>query len=133
MTNFEFTVSCYNAGYLIGFLVLRLNKTLSIPNFCKKKYYAHFCLSWCMYYLKRLKKGWFTLLRKTISIALGTNDHKQVFWWNPSIKDGVHRTENFVEIIPVFSIFSNFFKKKNIYIYIKAILCNFSVRLLKNF
>ena len=31
----------------------------------------------------------------------------------PSITDGVHRNENFVEIIPVFSTFSNFFKKKN--------------------
>ena len=30
---------------------------------------------------------------------------------NPSITDGVHRTENFVEIIPVFSTFSNFFKQ----------------------
>ena len=34
----------------------------------------------------------------------------------PSITDGVHRNKNFVEIIPVFSTFSNFFKKKNIYI-----------------
>ena len=50
----------------------------------------------------------------------------------PSITDGVHRNENLVEIIPVFSTFSNFFKKK-IYIYIKAILCNFSMRLLKCF
>ena len=32
--------------------------------------------------------------------------------WRPSITDGVHRNENFVEIIPVFSTFSNFFKKK---------------------
>ena len=31
---------------------------------------------------------------------------------NPSITDGVHCNENFVEIIPVFSTFSNFFKKK---------------------
>ena len=31
---------------------------------------------------------------------------------NPSITDGVHRNENLVEIIPVFSTFSNFFKKK---------------------
>ena len=30
----------------------------------------------------------------------------------PSITDGVHRNENLVEIIPVFSTFSNFFKKK---------------------
>ena len=37
--------------------------------------------------------------------------------------------ENFVEIIPVFSTFFNFFKKK----IIKAILCNFSMRLLKYF
>ena len=29
---------------------------------------------------------------------------------NPSITDGVHRNENFVEIIPVFSTFSKFFK-----------------------
>ena len=34
----------------------------------------------------------------------------------PSIRDRVHRNENFVEIIPVFSTFSNFFKKKK-YIY----------------
>ena len=31
---------------------------------------------------------------------------------DPSITDGVHHNENFVEIIPVFSTFSNFFKKK---------------------
>ena len=48
----------------------------------------------------------------------------------PSIRDRVHRNENFVEIIPVFSTFFNFFKKKRI---IKAILCNFSMRLLKYF
>ena len=30
----------------------------------------------------------------------------------PSITDGVHRNENFVAIIPVFSTFSKFFKKK---------------------
>ena len=32
--------------------------------------------------------------------------------FQPSITDGVHRNENFEEIIPVFSTFSNFFKKK---------------------
>jgi hypothetical protein len=32
----------------------------------------------------------------------------------PSITDGVHRNENFVEIIPVFSTFLNFFEKKKI-------------------
>ena len=32
---------------------------------------------------------------------------------HPSITDGVHRNENLVEIIPVFSTFLNFFKKKN--------------------
>ena len=57
---------------------------------------------------------------------------KRKYTFFPSRRDGVHRTENFVEIIPVFSTFSNFFKKK-IYIYIKAILCNFSMRLLKYF
>ena len=46
----------------------------------------------------------------------------------PSITDGVHRNENLVEIIPVFSTFSK--KKKEI---IKAILCNFSMQLLKYF
>ena len=30
----------------------------------------------------------------------------------PSITDGVHRKENCMDIIPVFSTFSNFFKKK---------------------
>ena len=30
----------------------------------------------------------------------------------PSITDGVHRNENFIKIIPVFSTFSNFFKKR---------------------
>mgnify|MGYP006863837727 CR=1 FL=1 len=48
-----------------------------------------------------------------------------------SITDGVHRNENFVEIIPVFSTFGYFFKKKKKII--KAILCNFSMRLLKYF
>ena len=51
--------------------------------------------------------------------------------YKPSITDGVHRNENLVEIIPVFSTFSNFFKKKKKMI--KAILCNFSMRLLKYF
>ena len=51
---------------------------------------------------------------------------------NPSITDGVHRKENLVELIPVFSTFSNFFKKKEKK-NIKAILCNFSMRLLKYF
>ena len=51
--------------------------------------------------------------------------------YQPSITDGVLRNENFVEIIPVFSTFSNFFKKKKKII--KAILCNFSMRLLKYF
>ena len=40
------------------------------------------------------------------------------------------RYEYFVAIIPVFSIFSKLFQKK---IIIKAILCNFSMRLLKDF
>ena len=31
-----------------------------------------------------------------------------------SITDGVHRNEHFVEIIPVFSSFSNFFKSEDI-------------------
>ena len=39
------------------------------------------------------------------------NDTKS---YNPSIRDRVHRNENFVEIIPVFSTFSNFFEKKKI-------------------
>ena len=37
------------------------------------------------------------------------------FLQHPSITDGAHRKENFVEIIPVFSTFSKIFKK--IYIY----------------
>ena len=57
--------------------------------------------------------------------------------FGPSITDRVHRNEKEVEIIPVFSTFSNFLKKKEKKI-IKAILCNFSMRLvvkifLKNF
>ena len=36
----------------------------------------------------------------------------KLFSVTPSITDGVHRNENLVEIIPVFSTFSNFFKKK---------------------
>ena len=31
--------------------------------------------------------------------------------YKPSITDGVHSNENFVEIIPVFSTFSNFFQR----------------------
>ena len=54
--------------------------------------------------------------------------------WIPSITDGVHLNENLVEIISVFSTFSNFFKKeKRKNIYIIAILCNFSMWLLKYF
>ena len=41
------------------------------------------------------------------------------------------RYEYFVAIIPVFSTFSKLFQKKKIII--KAILCNFSMRLLKDF
>ena len=52
--------------------------------------------------------------------------------WPPNvITREVIRCENFVEIIPVFSTFFNFFKKKKKII--KAILCNFSMRLLKYF
>ena len=51
--------------------------------------------------------------------------------FSPSITDGVHRKENFVEIIPVFSTFSKIFN--NNFFFIKAILCNFSMRLLKYF
>ena len=36
----------------------------------------------------------------------------KVYGFNPSITDGVHRNENFEEIIPVFSTFS---KKKKKY------------------
>ena len=44
--------------------------------------------------------------------------------FDPSITDGVHRNENFEEIIPVFSTFSNFLKK-NKKKYIKAIYVTF--------
>ena len=56
-------------------------------------------------------------------------------WCAPSITDGVHRNEKFMEIIPVFSTFSNFFKlfQKKKKKKLKAILCNFSMRLLKYF
>ena len=37
-----------------------------------------------------------------------------IFDFYPSIRDRVHRNENFVEIIPVFSTFFNFFKKKKL-------------------
>ena len=36
----------------------------------------------------------------------------QAYILPPSRRDGVHRTENFVEIIPVFLTFSKFKKKK---------------------
>ena len=97
--------------------------------------------------------SWLLLNRVTALIEFSTSmSHCQVQWhcenkicsncdevqlqqkvlWIPSIKDGVHRRENFVEIIPVFSTFSKIFNnnKKN---FIKAILCNFSMRLLKYF
>ena len=38
--------------------------------------------------------------------------HVTHYYASPSITDGVHRNENLVEIIPVFSTFSNFFKKE---------------------
>ena len=50
---------------------------------------------------------------------------------NPSITDRVHRNKNLALKKPVFSTFSNFLKKKKKII--KAILCNFSMRLLKYF
>ena len=49
---------------------------------------------------------------------------------SPSIRDRVQWKKNLALKQPVFSTFSNFFKKKKI---IKAILCNFSMRLLKCF
>ena len=73
--------------------------------------------------------AFFTLNFCFACLALLSKKSKQAI---PSITDGVHRTENFVDIIPVFSTFSNFFtkkEKKNI----KAILCNFSMQLLKYF
>ena len=51
----------------------------------------------------------------------GNYSRAETIWGNtiinvtPSITDGVHRNENLVEIIPVFSPFSNFFKKKTTY------------------
>ena len=62
-------------------------------------------------------------------------DHPAMFGLNvsPSITDGVHQKENFVEIIPVFSTFSKIFNNKKKKFFIKAILCNFSMRLLKYF
>ena len=69
-------------------------------------------------------------------IILQSNDYANsrclFYSFSPSITDGVHRNENFEEIIPVFSSFSNFFKQ-NKKKYIKAILCNFSMRFLKYF
>ena len=64
--------------------------------------------------------GWLAVLKTAKpNLSLATFEDK----W----RDGVHRNEIFEEIIPDFSTFSNF--KKNIYI--KAILCNFLMRLLK--
>ena len=60
--------------------------------------------------------GWLAVLKTAKpNLSLATFEDK----W----RDGVHRNEIFEEIIPDFSTFSNF--KKNIYI--KAILCNFSI------
>merc|ERR1712008_187014 len=69
---------------------------------------------------------WRQILVLKCSFAFG------VYGWSPSVTREVIHSENFVEIIPVFSSFFNFFKKKNKKI-IKAILCNFSMRLLKYF
>ena len=49
---------------------------------------------------------------------------------SPSIRDRVQCKKNLALKKTVFSTFSNFFKKKQI---IKAILCNFLMRLLKYF
>ena len=49
--------------------------------------------------------------------SLLTREQSVLFAFAPSITDGVHRNENVVEIIPVFSTFSNFFKKKKKKIY----------------
>ena len=51
-------------------------------------------------YVKAEKKEWTFLISKYVG---------------PSIRDRVHRNENFVEIISVFSTFSNFFEKKKNY------------------
>jgi hypothetical protein len=50
---------------------------------------------------------------------------------DPSIRDRVQCKKNLAIKKPVFSTFSNFFRKKKKII--KAILCNFSMRLLKYF
>ena len=40
------------------------------------------------------------------------NEQNKLFIATVRSTDGVHRNENFEEIIPVFSTFSNFFNKK---------------------
>ena len=63
-----------------------------------------------------------------LRVVLG-NCMNRFYVGNPSITNGVHRNENFVEIIPVFSNFFKTKKKK----YLKAILCNFSMPVTKIF
>ena len=56
-------------------------------------------------------KTWVGLCKK------GANYGLQNAGCNPSITDGVHRTENFVEKFQFFQLFQTFSKKKKIYIY----------------
>ena len=54
----------------------------------------------------------FKLFFSRVAIQGIPKKDRMTYLWKPSITDGVHRKDNFVEIIPVFSIFSNFFRKK---------------------
>ena len=61
-----------------------------------------------------LSEDWIKEVASDIDMVYsnGFSNQSIFFCFPPSITDGVHRNENLVEIIPVFSTFSNFFKKK---------------------
>ena len=83
--------------------------------------YLKFDVSWSWIHLyqisSRVKKKYTRFSSEmTVRITIGLLPLQDTYCWHPSITDGVHRNENFVKIIPVFSTFSKFFKKK-IYIW----------------
>ena len=85
------------------------------PPISKHFFWIGFCdlSDWSSW--KNIQADSFCELYKAKSRKLLLNAHKE-FWFRygllPSITDGVHRKENFVEIIPVFSTFSKIFNNK---------------------
>ena len=128
-TNIQYTISLFTKWYIKGIGIASLSgahwSSIRLPQLQTNKW-GYATVAAAVAYVNR----WWTLLKLLLPLF-----YIQIHTYlgcHPSIRDRVHRNENFAEIIPVFSTFFNFFKKKKKKI-IKAILCNFSMRLLKYF